>query len=41
LDVARLCYAHASEFEAVHHWALMIIVSELLISEGIEELSNG
>ena len=40
LDVARLCYGHASEFGEVHHDALMEILSDLLATEGMEKWAN-
>jgi hypothetical protein len=40
LDVARLCYGHASEFGEVHHGALMIILTDLLASEELEKWAN-
>jgi hypothetical protein len=40
LDVARLCYAHAAEFGEVQHRALMVIITDLLNSEGMEGLLN-
>jgi len=40
LDVARLCYGHASEFGEVHHNALMIILTDLLASDGMEKWAN-